>query len=104
MTEYVDSLGLHFYWRATNTVMVASTLVMLNCFLACCGAYYSNKPVLIGVSRESVGEELCERNVQQAYRTMNYASNFNQSYCSGGILVLAFLYVRFDSLFRVCRG
>ncbi|XP_050728972.1 tetraspanin-2A-like isoform X2 [Eriocheir sinensis] len=47
MGEYVDSLGLHFYWRATNTVMVASTLVMINCFLACCGSYYSNKTVIV---------------------------------------------------------
>lgn len=63
MTEYVDSLGLYFYWRATNTVMVASTLVMINCFMACCGAYYSNKLVVIGVSKERQlgGGTVCEQ-------------------------------------------
>lgn len=54
---------------------------------------------------------VCERgtfekaiNVEQAFRTLEQASNVNQTYCSGGILVLAFPYVRSDSLFRVRRS
>ncbi|KAK8384040.1 hypothetical protein O3P69_016043 [Scylla paramamosain] len=47
MDEYVNSLGLFFYWNSTSVVMMASTLVMLNCFLGCCGSYFSNRPTII---------------------------------------------------------
>lgn len=51
MDEYVNSLGMYFYWNGTTVLMVGATLVMITSFMACCGAYFKNVPMLIAVSK-----------------------------------------------------
>ncbi|KAK4303081.1 hypothetical protein Pmani_024883 [Petrolisthes manimaculis] len=47
MDEYVNSLGMYFYWHGTTVIMVGATIVMITSFMACCGAYFKNRALLI---------------------------------------------------------
>ncbi|XP_050728970.1 tetraspanin-2A-like isoform X1 [Eriocheir sinensis] len=47
MNDFIEGLSLYHYWNGTTVVIVGAVLVMLNCFLACCGAYFSSRPMII---------------------------------------------------------
>lgn len=52
MDEHVNGLGMHFYWTGTSIIMGGAALVMITSFIACCGAFFRSKFLILVVSRE----------------------------------------------------
>lgn len=47
MDEYIQGLGMNFYWAGTSIIMAGAALVMLSSFMACCGAFFKNTCMIL---------------------------------------------------------
>ncbi|XP_076033390.1 tetraspanin-2A-like isoform X1 [Oratosquilla oratoria] len=47
MDDYVSGLEMYHYWSGTTVVMVGASLIMINGFIACCGAFFRSAKMII---------------------------------------------------------